>query len=1302
MSVEFTIPYIDEELGHSVLFEEYKGDFARARQAAEASLMKARKSDVQTELADALLARGIVHVLQGEPKAAVACFDECERSVPSDPARRLRAGTYSNLAVHLNFNTFPDGCGARSTEIDVLWDGVAYAKQHSTRREALRGQICHPAVELESKLVGELLVAFRVAKSFVDHERNTTGEMGAALLDQAALSIPRAFSRHVEDFGASPRLQAAADLMAASLCWWGHDAKGAQEYLKNAQEGYQRASDLAGEAVCEMSRADWLVAPNSSPNVWNFLIKEGLDSSNLGWALESVEFAGGPAQLAALKEARAIYAHAALLFRDASANRGLAALQLREGYLSALSGDYTVAAKCAIAAAEAFDLVGDVLGFWVARAHLVLSRVGIRPFPEDAETAAAIGAWGREHGSFSYALGLGILCCRAGRYWLINKGDYERALACWRLAEALFRALGATCSTALSLVDQATTYRVIGEPYTAAAAFERARDLYAKVSASVPGLPVTVRWRAAKLETEIYQIYEKHRNADGMAKSLASLEQAAMRSVDMRDCDPNAPSDETQIDVVINAVITAQLETGRVLLSSFRGVQACDSGDAVEAERQFQLALVAARQAQPDLRDILEAGVFGAKRDYPQAIAAFRRHSARTGLRRTLSKLMEMFGEQGKAVVSQQVRSALKQEAGFFTRVQDYASAKQCFDELERTAGQDWWQDEQSPWEVVLDYAETYEGLGRWKKALESYDQAIELLEARRATLNRDELKTALVSDRSAQYLYFGAARTALQLERRAELGGDWAVANVHATQALGYTERGRARALLDLMEGSALLAGATPIKSRALADWRQLTAQLITWRGLVAGERAAHKPDLDRLADMERRIEADEVELRRVVETITAGELEIATPATPLGTRSGRQRAVAARLDSYQFINPRAKTMTLAEISALLPMDAALLEYYFLGKDLLVWVITRAGIQMSYSAEVDSKALERQIWEFHRACEARDPIDQASNELANLLLVPFNDVIQTHSHLLIVPYGAMHVLPFHVLPWHGKPLVSTHRLSYLPSASSLRFLGIIGKAVSCGRLLAVGNPVRMACRPPLGGVLEPQEPLPATAAEAAFVAGIFPQGKALVGDKATKPTVTANLQDYSILHFATHGHLSKDAPMLSSLLLADGEALSVYELMGLRLNADLVVLSACETGRGHATGGDDVLGLTRGLLAAGARAAVVSLWPVNDVSTALLMGEFYRRVRAGDPPAKALQVAQNYLRNLRGKAIDGALDLLKVGLNKVAAAERRSSGKHLAALEGGLRHAINQHGAWTGTRDYAHPFYWAPFILVG
>src|SRR4051812_1111055 len=99
-----------------------------------------------------------------------------------------------------------------------------------------------------------------------------------------------------------------------------------------------------------------------------------------------------------------------------------------------------------------------------------------------------------------------------------------------------------------------------------------------------------------------------------------------------------------------------------------------------------------------------------------------------------------------------------------------------------------------------------------------------------------------------------------------------------------------------------------------------------------------------------------------------------------------------------------------------------------------------------------------------------------------------------------------------------------------------------------------------------------------------------------------------------------------------SAVLLANGSALTVYELMGLHIDADLVVLSACRTGQGETTRGDDVLGLTRALLATGARAVVVSLWPVDDLAASILMGEFYRQLRDGKSPAMALAAAQTHL----------------------------------------------------------------------
>jgi CHAT domain-containing protein len=171
---------------------------------------------------------------------------------------------------------------------------------------------------------------------------------------------------------------------------------------------------------------------------------------------------------------------------------------------------------------------------------------------------------------------------------------------------------------------------------------------------------------------------------------------------------------------------------------------------------------------------------------------------------------------------------------------------------------------------------------------------------------------------------------------------------------------------------------------------------------------------------------------------------------------------------------------------------------------------------------------------------------------------------------------------------------------------------------------------------------------------------------------------VRRHIADAPLIHLATHGILNEESPLESAVALAHGETLTVYQLMLMRLQARLVVLSACSTAQGETTGGDDVLGLTRGLLAAGAGAALVSLWPVDDDSTALLMDAFYRRLRRGDGPAVALREAQRCLRDLPEGASPG-----------LPGQERRVT--------------FGAQGAdQAGEQGYAHPYYWAPFVLVG
>ncbi len=199
--------------------------------------------------------------------------------------------------------------------------------------------------------------------------------------------------------------------------------------------------------------------------------------------------------------------------------------------------------------------------------------------------------------------------------------------------------------------------------------------------------------------------------------------------------------------------------------------------------------------------------------------------------------------------------------------------------------------------------------------------------------------------------------------------------------------------------------------------------------------------------------------------------------------------------------------------------------------------------------------------------------------------------------------------------------MIDRFSLRVIPSASALVYLKT-GTPVKPGKLLALGNP-------DLG---DARLNLPNAEEEALEVAHLFPASRALVRKEATKSAVKELGSSFAILHFASHASFDPDSPLSSGLYLAKGNEpdgrLTVSDLYAMHLDVELVTLSACETGMGKVLSGDDVIGLTRGFLYAGARSIVASLWPVDDAATAELMISFYQHL-ATDGPRNALRLAQ-------------------------------------------------------------------------
>jgi CHAT domain-containing protein/Tfp pilus assembly protein PilF len=370
-----------------------------------------------------------------------------------------------------------------------------------------------------------------------------------------------------------------------------------------------------------------------------------------------------------------------------------------------------------------------------------------------------------------------------------------------------------------------------------------------------------------------------------------------------------------------------------------------------------------------------------------------------------------------------------------------------------------------------------------------------------------------------------------------------------------------------------------------------------------------------------------------------------------------GRARAFVELLAS------RRQTKSQAEIQALAlapkiqkirqiaqAQNATLVEYSIVSEKLLyIWVIKPNGEVIFRSTPIDpAQPLKRLVARGRNeiGVRGRVPIQkvatQASTEaiqgnlrkLHQLLIEPIAQDLPTDSNqqVIFLPQGELFLVPFAALPnAQGQHLIEKHTLSTAPSIQTLEFTQALAKQPkSQSDVVIIGDPKM----PEFDG--SQLEPLPGARQEAISIGKLL-KTTPILGEQATKPFVLKQIQSAKILHFATHGLLDTiqgDIPGAIALAPSgnDSGLLSSSEIFNLKLNADLVVLSACDTGQGKITG-DGVVGLSRSFVAAGAPSVLVSLWAVDDGSTSELMGEFYRQLQTQPNKAQALRQAMLKIR---------------------------------------------------------------------
>ncbi len=478
-----------------------------------------------------------------------------------------------------------------------------------------------------------------------------------------------------------------------------------------------------------------------------------------------------------------------------------------------------------------------------------------------------------------------------------------------------------------------------------------------------------------------------------------------------------------------------------------------------------------------------------------------------------------------------------------------------------------------------------------------AFTRAVELIENLRAQLPADEFRTAFAADKLTPYT---------ELVRLCLTNGAGRI-----EEALGYIERERSRALLDMLGGA--------VRSPELPR-DPFEAGLVARLGELRQELNWFYGQFNRPPDSEAPRGA--AAMSALHNAIYERETEVSEIRRQLQQRSSNNRN-----DTHAPL-VQVETLDIAWLQRQLGRDTALVEYFTLDEELLAFIVTDERVELVRGLAREQQvaaAMEQFRFQIgtlrYGVGRLQAHLDQLTarvqyhlGRLYTLLLRPLEQHLGAR-RLIVVPHHTLHYVPFHALYDGTAYVIEQREIGYAPSASVLHY--------------CYARPQAALDHAVLLGLADEQTPRVRN--ELAALAPLFSSATVLLDDQATVAALRTQAASADVLHLACHGQFRPDNPLFSSLRLADGW-LTVRDAYALDLKCGLVTLSACETGVSTVAPGDELIGLARGFFSAGASSLLVSLWTVDDESTATLMSSFYTRLRAGERPATALRYAQREL----------------------------------------------------------------------
>jgi CHAT domain-containing protein/tetratricopeptide (TPR) repeat protein len=498
-------------------------------------------------------------------------------------------------------------------------------------------------------------------------------------------------------------------------------------------------------------------------------------------------------------------------------------------------------------------------------------------------------------------------------------------------------------------------------------------------------------------------------------------------------------------------------------------------------------------------------------------------------------------------------------------------------------------------WQAHMELASALATLGERDRADAEFRKMIDVLEEHRTTAILDAFRTGTLAhqlrayDPYERYIRFLLEANPPQVE-----------------SALEVAERARARGFLEAL---ASVRGAVAAK---------LPPALLTEESRIRRAISSTQEQL-------RAVDLPKADRDRLVAELERAEQE-------------RDRfLIALRVEHPALAEARYPTLLdTKSVQAALRADEIVVAFFLAEPHSFRWVLSKEHIVFDRVA--GRGAIEQastRLRDLLRAPSNRDEVTRASAALGDML---FGGISTADDRpMVVVPHGALNYVPFEVLPQQGKMLIERHAVSYAPSLNALVQLRRLPSNSAPFRVLAVGNPAIAGAASTERGDVENLAllgPLPFAEQELHAIGRTFrDRTRILSGASARESGLRDESPRYPVLHFATHGLVSDVQPKRSGLLLApetgeDG-LLQMSEIYGLGLNANLVVLSACQTALGREITGEGLIGLSRAFFYAGARSVVATLWNLNDRFAAEFIERFYRELNQGHSSEEALRRAK-------------------------------------------------------------------------